>query len=59
MGDDRAAHPLAFMEPLPCQVLACVIRSCPCTHLRAYDSHLTDVELEAQKDVVAQPRSQS
>ena len=39
-------------SPVHVRSSACIFRSCPDIHLRVYDSHFTDVGLEAQKDVV-------
>lgn len=39
-------------SPVHVRCSACIFRSCPDIHLRVYDSHFTDVGLEAQKDVV-------
>lgn len=39
-------------SPVHVRCFACIVRCCPDIRLRVYDSHFTDVELEAQKDVV-------
>lgn len=51
-GDDGALTHLHSQSPIHVRCSACIVRSCPDINLKEYDSHFTDVGLEAQKDVV-------